>query len=223
MANVALGFMPYRETDVTAPLSAYGKSKLAGEQAVFEHLGEEALVIRTAWLFGVDGHNFVNTMLRLMQSQGSLNLIADQWGSPTWSDALAQAIWQLLARRAHGLYHYAAHGQCSWYEFAGEIQRQAMALGLLPAQILLCDFKACELKPCSAQAYAEQALMAGSVLAPRPNYSALCSDKLRTALTPPLAADEAHWDILWQDWRQQLRAMLEQTLKLRLAGGDNEV
>lgn len=201
--------IPYRETDLASPLSVYGQSKLAGEQAVFEHLGEGAIVVRTAWLYGVDGHNFVNTMLRLMQTQGRLELIADQWGSPTWSDALARVIWQLLSHQSHGLFHYAARGHCSWYEFASEIQCQSIALGILPA----LQSHPCELKPCSAREYAERALMEGKVVAPRPRYSALCADKLRLTVAPPLlAADETLTAIEWQDWRQQLSAMLKQRL-----------
>lgn len=204
---------PYLETDPPSPLSVYGKSKLAGEDAVLRLLGERAIVIRTAWLYGQDGHNFVKTMLKLMQTQASLNVIDDQIGSPTWSDALAYTVWQLILKQGQGLFHYAGLGECSWYQFAKEIQRQALEFKLLTQQIPLV--------PIDSAGYAAKALIQGKSLALRPSYSALCSEKLQHFIAMPAlpAANlqirnlQDHQDplmsIAWQDWRQQLKAMLQ--------------
>ncbi|MBW0280879.1 SDR family oxidoreductase [Shewanella xiamenensis] len=196
------------ENATPAPLSIYGQSKLAGEQAVLRILVERAIVIRTAWLYGVDGHNFVKTMLRLMATASDgqpLTVINDQIGSPTWVDALAHFIWQLIASPLSvgcgtGLFHYAGQGQCSWYEFSLEIQRQALALKLLD--------KAVPISAIDSLSYAAKALEKGNKLASRPSYSALNSDKVRQCLTGQNMA-LTHCPELWRDWRWQLKAMLE--------------
>nr|WP_227499203.1 dTDP-4-dehydrorhamnose reductase [Shewanella sp. MR-4] len=196
------------ESATPAPLSVYGQSKLAGEQAVLCILAERAIVIRTAWLYGVDGHNFVKTMLRLMATMPEgqpLTVINDQIGSPTWTDALAHLIWQLIASPLNvgcgsGLFHYAGQGQCSWYEFALEIQRQALALKLLD--------KAVPISAIDSLSYAAKALEKGNKLAARPSYSALNSGRVRQCLTGQNTA-LTHSPELWRDWRWQLKAMLE--------------
>ncbi|MDT3305653.1 SDR family oxidoreductase [Shewanella vaxholmensis] len=190
---------PFVELDAPEPLSAYGKSKLLGEQKVLAVLGERATIVRTSWLYGQDGHNFVKTMLNLMRTQPSLQVIVDQIGCPTWSDALAKVIWQLVMQQRSGVFHYSAQGQCSWYEFACEIQRQAIALHLLslPVGIL----------PITSADYAKQALNRGISLAKRPSYSVLDSGKLRSTLVAHNALLMLE-QIEWQDWRQQLNRML---------------
>ncbi|MCL1088523.1 dTDP-4-dehydrorhamnose reductase [Shewanella profunda] len=188
---------PYQETDKSAPLSIYGQSKLAGEDAVLDALGKRAMVIRTAWLYGQDGHNFVNTMLKLMQTQSDLKVIDDQFGSPTWSDALARVIWQLIAKQGAGLFHYTGQGECSWYEFACEIQRQAFELKYLTKMI-----------PIAAVNALTYSIQAECQLARRPSYSVLNSDKLRTFLMPISGCHTI--PIEWQDWRCQLNTMLRQ-------------
>lgn len=190
---------PFVELDAPEPLSAYGTSKLLGEQRVVAVLGDGVTIVRTSWLYGQDGHNFVNTMLNLMRTQPSLQVIADQIGCPTWSDALAKVIWQLVVQQCSGVFHYSAQGQCSWYEFACEIQRQSIALHLLslPVGIL----------PITSADYAKQALNRGMSLAKRPSYSVLDSAKVQSTLavntTLPLPDN-----VVWQDWRQQLNCML---------------
>ncbi|MEO3735374.1 SDR family oxidoreductase [Shewanella baltica] len=192
---------PFVELDAPEPLSAYGTSKLLGEQRVVAVLGDCATIVRTSWLYGQDGHNFVNTMLNLMRTQPSLQVIADQIGCPTWSDALAKVIWQLVVQQCSGVFHYSAQGQCSWYEFACEIQRQSIALHLLslPVGIL----------PITSADYAKQALNRGISLAKRPSYSVLNSGKLRSTLVTHNALLMPEL-IEWQDWRQQLNCMLRQ-------------
>ncbi|QYJ77795.1 SDR family oxidoreductase [Shewanella acanthi] len=198
---------PYRETDIARPLSVYGQSKLDGEKAVLTLLPDDAIVVRTAWLFGVDGTNFVKTMLKLMATKPKLEVINDQLGSPTWSYALAMVIWQLLLTRQSGLFHYAGAGQCSWFEFACEIQRQALSLGLLTRQVPIL--------PITSADYNAQAIAQGRRLATRPNYSVLNSYKTKALLDVALASNEGNLvpftnEVpLWQDWRLQLQTMLE--------------
>lgn len=114
---------PYREFDKTNPQSVYGITKLQGEQIVKEIVGQH-YIIRTAWLYG-EGNNFVRTMLRLADSNDTLRVVHDQIGSPTSTVDLTNVIFKLLASDAYGTYHGTCQGQCSWYEFACEIFRQA--------------------------------------------------------------------------------------------------
>jgi len=128
-----------------------------------------------------------------------LSVINDQIGSPTWVDALASLIWQLMLSGEAGLFHYAGQGQCSWYEFAVEIQQQALALKLLD--------KAVPVVAIDSLSYAAKVLEKGNVLAQRPSYSVLNSDKLRQTLGKDnLAAMQC--PEVWQNWRVQLNCML---------------
>lgn len=190
---------PLVELDAPEPLSAYGTSKLLGEQKVLAILGERATIVRTSWLYGQDGHNFVQTMLNLMRTQPSLQVIVDQIGCPTWSDALAKVIWQLVMQQCSGVFHYSAQGQCSWYEFACEIQRQALALNLLSQPVVI--------QPITSAHYAKQALNRGVSLAKRPSYSVLNSAKVQSALAVNTALPMPD-NVVWQDWLQQLNCML---------------
>jgi len=117
---------PYQETDPTAPLGAYGRSKLAGEEAI-RAAGGRSLIFRTSWVFGARGHNFIKTILRLAREKESLNVVADQIGSPTPAALIATVTGVVLAMLAHGrglkkgenrLYHLAASRPLSWCEFA---------------------------------------------------------------------------------------------------------
>ena len=112
--------VPYRETDPPGPLSAYGRSKLAGEEAVRAVLGEEAVIVRTAWLYGTGGPNFLKTILRLALADPSrtLRVVDDQYGSPTWSRRLAEQIRVLIGAEARGIFHASAEGCCTWYGLA---------------------------------------------------------------------------------------------------------
>ncbi|GAB1066739.1 MAG: dTDP-4-dehydrorhamnose reductase [Shewanella algae] len=120
------------ESDVCEPLSLYGQSKLAGEQRLLT-ANPGALVLRTSWLYSRFGSNFVLTMRRLLTERPELKVVADQVGTPTWAEALARLIWQLLiwfhlkpekSAVLSGCFHYAATGQCSWYLFTKEIAEQ---------------------------------------------------------------------------------------------------
>jgi len=115
---------PYVETDQTAPLSAYGRSKLAGEEAT-RAANKRHFVVRSAGLFGAGGRNFVETMLRLAADHGEVLVVRDQVGSPTYTWHLAYGIVRLIEGVEFGIHHMAAAGSCSWYEFAREIFDQA--------------------------------------------------------------------------------------------------
>lgn len=122
---------PWKPMDKKNPLSVYGSTKSAGEDIVLDTLNEQALVVRTAWVYEVGGKNFVYTMLRLMQERDSIQVVADQIGTPTWARSLAAAIWCMLENRLHGIHHWTDLGQTSWYEFAVTIASVAKELGIL--------------------------------------------------------------------------------------------
>jgi dTDP-4-dehydrorhamnose reductase len=115
---------PYLESDQPAPLSAYGRTKLAGEEATTA-ANPRHFVVRSSWLFGTGGGNFVETMLRLAVDHGEVLVVHDQVGSPTYTWHLAYGIVRLIEGLEHGIHHMAAAGSCSWYEFAREIFEQA--------------------------------------------------------------------------------------------------
>src|SRR3954449_5278547 len=116
---------PWVESDPVAPLQAYGRTKLAGEVAVAES-GAEHAIVRTAWLFGAGGPNFVETMLRLGAEKDEVTVVTDQRGGPTWTGHLAPALVELAERHGDvGVFHASGPGECSWYEFAVEILHRA--------------------------------------------------------------------------------------------------
>jgi dTDP-4-dehydrorhamnose reductase len=115
---------PYVESDQTAPLSAYGRTKLAGEEATAA-ANKRHFVVRSSWLFGIGGSNFVETMLRLASTQNEVLVVRDQVGSPTYTWHLAYGIVRLIEGVEFGIHHMAAGGACSWYDFAREIFDQA--------------------------------------------------------------------------------------------------
>ncbi|MEH7274651.1 dTDP-4-dehydrorhamnose reductase [Neobacillus vireti] len=115
---------PYEVDEPTKPLGAYGRTKLAGEQLLQKHL-DEFFIVRTAWVFGVYGNNFVKTMIRLGKERGEVGVVHDQVGSPTYTADLAQFMVELMETDKYGIYHATNSGICSWYEFAVEIFKQA--------------------------------------------------------------------------------------------------
>ncbi len=129
------GRRPYLETDAIAPLGIYGASKAAGEEAI-RRLWPQHIILRTAWVYGNDGHNFANTMLRLGTERSELSIVDDQIGSPTWAQDIADAVLRLVSPLlshepdAHwGTYHLTNEGHTSWYGFAAEIFRIAREAG----------------------------------------------------------------------------------------------
>jgi dTDP-4-dehydrorhamnose reductase len=111
---------PYTEFDETNPLSVYGESKLAGEEFV-RNLVNKYFIIRTSWLYGKHGGNFVKTMLSLAKEKEALTVVDDQVGSPTYAKDLAEVIKRLITTRLYGTYHTSNNGSCSWYQFANKI------------------------------------------------------------------------------------------------------
>lgn len=154
-----INHIPYCESDLTNPVSVYGKTKLAGETAVLDE-ASTAVVIRTAWLYSPYGNNFVKTMLRLGKVRESLGVVSDQIGSPTYAGDLARAIVEILPRISDGqkdIYHFTNEGVCSWYDFAVTIMQMA---GL-----------SCRINPIESKDYPTKAK--------RPFYSVLNKKKIR--------------------------------------------
>ncbi|HVR05798.1 MAG TPA: dTDP-4-dehydrorhamnose reductase [Solirubrobacteraceae bacterium] len=145
---------PYIESDSTGPISVYGETKLVGEQQVLAASPRHA-VVRTAWLYGVHGRNFVDTMLRLADEREAVQVVDDQIGSPTWSGHLAPAVVGLLEREVQGLVHLTGAGAVSWNGFAQEIFRQAE--------------RECRVEAVSSEQFARPA--------PRPSWSVLASER----------------------------------------------
>ncbi len=174
---------PYKADTVTNPLSAYGQTKRDGELAVLEETSDTAVVIRTSWLYSKTGSNFVKTMLRLMGERDELGIVADQFGSPTWADSLAEALWAFVDAPEHsGIFHWTDSGETSWQEFAVAIQQEALALGLLGKAIPIHAIKT-EDYPTAAT---------------RPAYSVLdCSSTIQAINIQPA------------EWRTNLRRMLK--------------
>lgn len=171
---------PYVETDATCPVSVYGRTKLAGEEALFT-VCPDAVVLRTAWLYSEFGSNFVKTVLRLGSERDELNFVFDQVGSPTYAGDLAAVVLQLLAvseagNWKPGLYHYSNEGVCSWYDFTVKILQLA---GIT-----------CRVRPIETSQYPTPAT--------RPHYSVLNKAKLKSTYSLGIP----HWE-------ESLRVCLE--------------
>jgi len=117
------GDTPYETDAVKSPIGVYGKSKLAGEEAVIKHIPSDSYIVRISWVFGKNGNNFVKTMLKLADSRAELNVVSDQIGSPTYTPDLAILLCDMALSGKYGVYHATNEGFCSWAEFAEEIMR----------------------------------------------------------------------------------------------------
>lgn len=162
---------PYKPTDTPRPANVYGASKLEGERRVLDILGARACVVRTSWLYGPGGNNFVTKMLKLMETRDTLSVVSDEYGCPTSTATLAQALWTCVARNTGGIHHWSDAGVTSRHAFALEIARVGHELGLIERipQILPVDSKTF------------------SSAVKRPAYSALDTTATQEALqlTPP--------------------------------------
>ena len=173
-----MNYKPYQPDDRKSPVSVYGKTKLAGEWMVLEN-APIAIVIRTAWLYSPYGNNFMKTMRRLGSEKGTISVVADQVGTPTYAYDLANAIVQILpqmSKQNRGVYHFTNEGVCSWYDFAHEI-------------IKLSGFK-CAVNPIPSSAYPTRAK--------RPFYSVLDKSKIKDT-----------FDIKIDHWTTALQRCLE--------------
>ena len=163
-------YMPYKENDLTSPLSVYGKTKRMGEQAMMNHSCHGA-IIRTSWLYSEYGNNFVKTMMRLGKERQALTVVQDQIGSPTYAGDLAEAIMQLIGQKERikgtEIYHFSNEGVASWYDFAKEIMQLNMY--------------SCEVFPIPTEQYPTPAQ--------RPFYSILDKQKIKTQFSMRIP----HW------------------------------
>ncbi len=124
----------YGPDDRANPLSVYGSSKLAGERKALAAC-DNAVVVRTSWLYSSFGNNFVKTMLRLMGERDRLGVVVDQIGTPTWANSLARVVWKAAAADFRGILHWSDAGVASWYDFAVAIHDEAHRLGMLSRQV----------------------------------------------------------------------------------------
>ena len=173
---------PYVEDDAPNPLGVYGRSKLEGEQAVLVAL-PTATLLRTAWVYGAHGHNFVKTMLRLAGEGKPLRVVSDQIGAPTWTTDIVAAITALVDRQASGVFHFTAAGETSWHGFASAILEEASRIGF--------DIKTNSVEPIPTTDYPTPAT--------RPAYSVLNTDKIKPLLSAPVPG-----------WRDSLKNMLQE-------------
>jgi len=173
----------YRPNDARNPLSAYGRTKAAGEDAA----GAGATIVRTAWVYTAGGANFVRTMLRVMRERDEVRVVADQIGAPTWAPGLAQVLWGLVGAGATGTFHHSDAGVASWYDFAVAIQEEALALGLLD--------KAVPVLPIRTADYPTPAV--------RPAFSLLDSSATRAVL----GDQPVHWRVNLRKMLEEEKAL----------------
>ncbi|CAK7065469.1 MAG: dTDP-4-dehydrorhamnose reductase [Parabacteroides sp.] len=176
-------YRPYKETDDTRPVSAYGRTKLAGEEALVK-VCPDAIIIRTAWLYSEFGNNFVKTVLRLGKERDQLGFVFDQAGTPTYAGDLAEAILTVVTADEKGtfvpgIYHYSNEGVCSWYDFTVKVLQIA---GI-----------ECNVRPIETKDYPTRAV--------RPPYSVLNKGKIKET-----------YGITIPHWEESLRICLKQLL-----------
>ncbi|VAW65755.1 dTDP-4-dehydrorhamnose reductase [hydrothermal vent metagenome] len=189
MAHISTDFVfngkqgsPYDESDATSPLGKYGQSKYEGEKAVLEQL-PDALILRTAWVYGIHGHNFVKVILRLASEKETLTVVDDQIGTPAWTADIADSLLSLINLEASGIYHFTNEGVASWYDFSIAIVAEAEKLGF-PSKVK-------QIIAISTKDYPTPAV--------RPTYSVLSKIKIRQVLSKPIPY-----------WRDSLCAMLKE-------------
>ncbi len=168
------GTIPYRETDIANPRNVYGKTKLEGERLA-SSICTQTLVVRTSWVFGNGGNNFVGTMLRLARERSNLKVVNDQTGSPTYTYDLAKLLIELVKTNHYGVYHATNGGHCTWYEFAKAIFEEA---GIERVNVV----------PCTTDEFPRPAR--------RPKYSVLDNHALQDAGLRPLR----HWRDALRDY-----------------------
>lgn len=178
-----VGEAPLKECDLVAPVSVYGKTKLLGEEFVRD-FSTKYYIVRTAWLYGYVGHNFVYTMMKLGKDRDTLNVVNDQLGNPTHANDLAYHILKLIQTEEYGVYHCTGKGECSWYNFASEIMK--------------LSGRNCTVNPCTSEEY--KSMYPNS--ADRPAYSSLDNMMLRCTI-----GDEM------RDWKDALKTFMDNVEK----------
>lgn len=166
---------PRTENNPVCPMSAYGRTKLAGEKLALD-ASPKTFVVRTAWLYGAEGKNFVKTMLRLARQNGVIKVVNDQWGSPTNAADLADVVLRLAVTDQYGIYHAVNAGVCSWYDFACRIVDQK-GIPCKKMPLTSAEYKA--MFPASAE---------------RPAYSVLSTQKLEAVMGRPMRTWQAAID-----------------------------
>jgi dTDP-4-dehydrorhamnose reductase len=186
--------IPFLPTDPVCPINVYGASKAKGEQKVQLVLEDNALILRTSWVYSPYGNNFVKTIIRLLKEQTELRIVGDQYGTPTYAAFLAAAIWRSLDLPITGIHHYTDSGNTTWYNFAVAIQEEALSLGITHKEIPIIKVTSADLP----------------WIAPRPNYSVL--DKT------------TGYDILGKafNWRVTLHYMMVRYAAMLKAGVKND-
>ncbi len=181
---------PYKPTDPPRPLSVYGRSKLAGEEAIFREYEEGSTVVRTAWLYSSHGANFVKTMIRLFAERSEVRVVADQVGTPTWAANLARFLLFLASRETppKGIFHFTDAGVASWYDFAVAIEEETRDLRSHEVRI----------RPIASSEF--------PTAAARPPYSVLDKSK-----------SWSFWPEEPMHWRKGLRCMLSELTARREA------
>lgn len=176
-----------KEDAPTGPIGVYGQSKLAGEEVLRDQCPNH-FIIRTAWLYGQYGPNFVYTMLKLMNERDSIKVVSDQVGSPTWAGDLSQLILRIISDESnkYGTYHFSGVGQCSWYDFACEIYRLGRQKGMVESE--------CDIAPCTSAEFQTRAK--------RPAFSLLSKEKVKSEIhfIPP-------------EWQDSLQRFIEEVTK----------
>lgn len=167
---------PLDEKSVTGPIGVYGASKLAGEE-ILQKTCHKFFIIRTAWLYGKFGPNFVYTMTKLMNKLDSLKVVHDQIGSPTWAGDLAGLLVNIINENCekYGIYHFSGGGECSWFDFANEIYALGRDFRLITGR--------CDIEPCDSSEFPTKAS--------RPAFSLLSKEKVKADLNLDVP--------LWQD------------------------
>ena len=178
-----VGETPLKESDLVAPVSVYGKTKLLGEEFVRD-FSSKYYIVRTAWLYGYVGHNFVYTMMKLGKDRDTLSVVNDQLGNPTHANDLAYHILKLIQTEEYGVYHCTGKGECSWYNFASEIMK--------------LSGRNCTVNPCTSEEY--KSMYPNS--ADRPAYSSLDNMMLRCTV-----GDEM------RDWKEALKTFMDNVEK----------
>jgi dTDP-4-dehydrorhamnose reductase len=184
------GTRPYTEDTPVNPMGVYGRSKAAGEKLALERCSR-VFILRTAWLYGPHGGNFVFTMLKLMRERDVLKVVDDQVGSPTYTAHLAEAITSILQAdgKDYGIYHFSNEGQATWFEFAREIYKLGLERGILT--------KPCTIEGCATNDFPTKAK--------RPAYSVLSKEKIKRV-----------FGISIPSWRSGLIAFLDRLLEEQL-------